>query len=184
MEFINILLVYIYLQNLEKQTGMFDQLLKIAQENLGGITRNIPGLNDLDSKQVSDVTSQTVIDTILQQAKKGNIHSLKEMLSGADTPQENEVIDNLKGPVTNQLQNKLNISDQSAKQLAIMALPIIMNMLNSKVRDAQNTGFDINAELNSLNGKGAGMLNSILGLFGGNNGNNKVINNLLERLIR
>lgn len=50
---------------------MFDQLLNIAQENLGGITRNIPGLNDLDSKQVSDVTSQTVINTILLQAKKG-----------------------------------------------------------------------------------------------------------------
>lgn len=162
---------------------MFDQLLNIAQENLGGITRNIPGLNDLDSKQVSDVTSQTVINTILYQAKKGDINSLKEMLSGTDTGHDNEVINALKGSVTNQLQNKLNISGQSAQQLAIMALPIIMNMLNGKVRNAQNTGFDINSELNSLNGKGGGMLNSLLGLFGGNNGNTKVINNLLQRLI-
>ena len=81
---------------------MFDQLLTIAQENLGGITRNIPGLNDLDSKQVSDVTSQTVINTILLQAKKGDINSLKEMLSGTDTSHDNEVVNSLKGSVTNQ----------------------------------------------------------------------------------
>ncbi len=163
---------------------MFDQLLTIAQENLGGITRNIPGLNDLDSKQVSDVTSQTVINTILLQAKKGDINSLKEMLSGTDTSHDNEVVNSLKGSVTNQLQNKLNISDQSAQQLAIMALPIIMNMLNGKVRNAQNTGLDINSELNPLNGRGGGMFNSLLGLFGGNNGNTKVINNILQRLMQ
>ena len=163
---------------------MFDQLLTIAQENLGGITRNIPGLNDLDSKQVSDVTSQTVINTILLQAKKGDINSLKEMLSGTDTSHDNEVVNSLKGSVTNQLQNKLNISDQSAQQLAIMALPIIMNMLNGKVRNAQNTGLDINSELNSLNGRGGGRFNSLLGLFGGNNGNTKVINNILQRLMQ
>ena len=163
---------------------MFDQLLNIAQENLGGITRNIPGLNDLDSKQVSDVTSQTVINTILYQAKKGDVNSLKEMLSGSDTGHDNEVINSLKGSVTNQLRNKLNISDQSAQQLAIMALPIIMNMLNGKVRNAQNSGLDINSQLNSLSGRGGGMFNSLLGHFGGNNGNTKVINNLLQRLMQ
>ena len=163
---------------------MFDQLLNIAQENLGGITRNIPGLNDLDSKQVSDVTSQTVINTILLQAKKGDVNPLKEMLSGIDTGHDNDIINSLKGSVTNQLQNKLNISNQSAQQLAIMALPIIMNMLNGKVRNAQNSGFDINSEINSMQGKGGGMLNSILSLFGGNNGNNRVINNLLQRLMQ
>ncbi len=163
---------------------MFDQLLNIAQENLGGITRNIPGLNDLDSKQVSDVTSQTVINTILLQAKKGDVNPLKKMLSGIDTGHDNDIINALKGSVTNQLQNKLNISNQSAQQLAIMALPIIMNMLNGKVRNAQNSGFDINSEINSMQGKGGGMLNYILGLFGGNNGNNRVINNLLQRLMQ
>ncbi len=164
---------------------MLEQLIQLAQGKLDGITRNIPELNDLDSKQVSDVTSQTVVNTILQLAKKGNFHSLREMLSGLDTHQNSEAVQQLEMPVTNQLQNKLNISDQSAKQLALMALPIILNMMNKKVNKAQNSGFDVNNALNSLNANGGGgMLNAVLSLFGGSSGNTRAINNILKNLIK
>lgn len=49
---------------------MLNQLFNLAQEHLGGISRDIPELTDLDSKQVSSITSQTVVNTILQQAKR------------------------------------------------------------------------------------------------------------------
>lgn len=74
---------------------MLNQLFNLAQEHLGGISRDIPELTDLDSKQVSSITSQTVVNTILQQAKKGNMGSLKEMLSGDNTDQNNQVVQQL-----------------------------------------------------------------------------------------
>ena len=163
---------------------MLNQLLKMAQENLGGISRDIPELTDLDSKQVSSITSQTVVNTILQQAKKGNMGSLREMLSGADTGTDNQVVQQLQSSVTTQLQSKLNISGQSAQQLAVMALPIIMNMLNGKVKNAQSSGFDINSALNGLKSQKGGLLNGILGMLGSNNKNGKLINNIISQLIK
>lgn len=163
---------------------MLSQLLDLAQEHLNGISRNIPELTDLDSRQVTSVTSETVINTIMQQARKGNVNSLREMLSGTETGADHQTIQHLQGSVVNQLQSKLNISDDSAKQLAVMALPIIMNMLNGKVKTAQNGGFDINDAMRGLNGKNGGLLNGILGMLGGNKGNTRTINNILQNLIR
>lgn len=162
---------------------MIQQLLNLAEEHLQGIERNIPELMDLDSKSVSAMTSQTVVNTIMQQAKKGNVNGLREMLSGADTDANHDSIKQLQGSVTAQLQNKLNISEQGAGQLATIALPIIMNMLNAKVRNAQSGGLNINDALKALNGNGGGILQSITGLLGGNKKGNKTINSILQNLM-
>ncbi|MFI5170797.1 MAG: hypothetical protein ACHQFW_00315 [Chitinophagales bacterium] len=162
---------------------MLEQLILMAQERLGGISRDIPELNDLDSTQVTDVTSQTLINTIMQQAKKGNVLSLREMLSGIDTPADHKVIERLKDPIMNQLQSRLNISGESAKQLAVIALPIIMNMLNHKVQNAKTGGFNIHEEMNTLNTSGGGLLKNIVNLFGANNQNSRTINTILQNLI-
>ena len=156
---------------------MLNQLLEMAQKHLDGISRDIPELTDVDSKQITSITSKTVVDTIMQ-------GSLREMLSGADTDNQNDVLQQLQGPVVNQLQSKLNISGQSAQQLAVMALPIIMNMLNGKVNAAKTNGFDINNALQGLSQNKGGLLNSILGMFGGNNQNSKMINNIITQLIK
>lgn len=163
---------------------MLNQLLELASNNLNGISKGIPELTDLDSQQVSSITSKTVVNTILEQAKKGNLGSLKEMLSGNETENGNETVKGLQNSVTNQLQSKLNISGQSAQQLAIMALPIIMNMMNSKVKNAQNGGFDINSALNNISSKKGGLISSVLGMLGGKNQNSKMINNIIQQLVK
>lgn len=163
---------------------MLNQLFEIARTNLNGISKDIPELIDLDSNQVSSITSKTVVDTILHQAKKGNIDSLREMLSGLDTSHGNDVVKGLESSVTSQLQTKLNISGQSAQQLAVMALPIIMNMLNSKVNSAQSNGFDINKSLNALTTRKSGLISGILSMVTGNNQNTKAINSVIQQLIK
>lgn len=162
---------------------MLQQLTHLAEEHLQGIDRNIPELIDLDSKSVAAMTSQTVVSTIMQQAKKGNIYALREMLSGVETDGSHDVIKQLQSPVTAQLQNKLNISSEGAGQLAAIALPIILNMLNAKVRNAQTGGVNIADALSGLKGNGGGILQSITGLLGGNSRSSKTINSILQNLI-
>lgn len=161
---------------------MIAQLLNLAEDHLHGISHNIPELNDLDSNQVTSVTSETVVNTIVQQARKGNVDALREMLSGSETAKDHEVIRQLENPVINQLQSKLNISDQTAKQLAVIALPVVMNLLNGKVKHAQTGGFDINDAIRGLNGN-SGMLKGVFNLFGGNKSSTKTINSILQNLI-
>ena len=57
-----------------------------------------------------------------------------------------------------------------------------MNMLNGKVNAAKTNGFDINNALQGLSQNKGGLLNSILGMFGGNNQNSKMINNIISIL--
>lgn len=162
---------------------MLTQLLSLAEEHLQGIGRGIPELIDLDSQEVSSVTSQTVVNTIMQQARKGNIYALREMLSGAETAPDHEVINRMQMPVKSQLQSRLNISGDAAEKLTAMALPIILNMLNAKVKTAQHGGLNINDALSALNGRGGGLLQSFTGLLGGNNKSNRTINSILQNLI-
>lgn len=162
---------------------MLNQLQNLAEEHLQGIGRGIPELIDLDSQEVSSVTSQTVINTIMQQARKGNIYALREMLSGSETAANHDSIRRLQTPVMSQLQSRLNISAGSAEQLTTIALPIILNMLNAKVKTAQHGGFNINEALSALNGKGGGLMQMLSGLLGGNNRSNRTINSILQNLI-
>lgn len=162
---------------------MITQLLTLAEEHLHGISRNIPELVDIDSDEVSSVTSQTVVNTIMQQARKGNVYALREMLSGVETDPDHAVIQKLQTPVVSQLQSRLNISSDTAQQLAAQALPVIMNMLNTKVKSAQHGGLNIHDALSALNGKGNGLLGGLFGLLGGNTKSNRTINNILQNLI-
>ncbi len=162
---------------------MLEQLLKIAQENMQGISRSFPELNDLDSKEVTEVTSQTIVNMIMQQARKGDVHSLQEMLSGKPTGNDHAVIHRLKDPLVNQLQSRLNITQQSAEGLALIALPIIMNMLNHKVQDAKTGGIDIHNSISSIRSNGKGIVNEIVSLFGTRNQNSKRIDGILESLM-
>jgi len=161
---------------------MLTQLLNLAETHLNGVDREIPDLLDLDSKSVSSVTSQTVINTIMQQARKGNVGGLREMLSGSETTSDHLSIERLKGPVATQLQNRLNISGDTAAQLAAMALPVIMNMLNHKVQSAQSGGLNIHDAIGQMSGKGGGLMNVVSGLLNSNR-NNKTINSILQNLI-
>lgn len=165
---------------------MLDQLLKLAQENLGGISHNIPDVQNIQPDKLNGIASQTIINTIMQQMKGGNLDMVKELFSGNHTTDDSTIVNALKNPVANNLMNKLGISGNSAQQLALMAIPIVLNMLNGRVKNAQNSGLDVSGLLNQLSNKGSGgFLNTILSMFGGGgSGNTKIISQLLNGLMK
>lgn len=162
---------------------MISQLLSLAEDHLHGIGHGNPDLVDIDSKEVTSVTADSIVQTIMQQARKGNVLALREMLSGSDTASDHSVVTKLQGPITTQLQNRLNISESAAKQLATQSLPIILNMLNVKVKSAQHSGLNIHDALGALSANSGGFLKGITGMLGGNTKSNKTINSIFQNLI-
>ncbi|MFN0275270.1 MAG: hypothetical protein ACKVPJ_05970 [Chitinophagales bacterium] len=164
---------------------MLEQLLKLAQENLAGLSHNIPDAQKIEPDKMNGITSQTIISTIMQQMKGGNLDVVKELFSGNHTADDATIVNSLKTPVAENLMSKLGLSKNSAQQLALMAIPIVMNMLNGRVKNAQNSGLNVNDMLNQLNNKsGGGLVNSIMSMFGGGNKNMKIINQLLNGLMK
>jgi hypothetical protein len=164
---------------------MLDQLLKIAQQNLEGIAHNIPDASNIEPGKLNGITSQTIINTIMKQLKGGNADVVREMFSGNTTSDDSSVVNLLKTPVANNLATKLGLSEGAASKLALIAIPIVMNMLNGRVKTAQNNGLDVSGMLNQLSNKqSGGFLNTILSMFGGGNNNMKIISQLLNGLMK
>lgn len=158
---------------------MFEQLMSMAQSHLGENLPNQQALQGLgvNTQDVAGVTSQAVLDTLMQQLQSGDMSGIQEMLSGADTTPDSPAVNGLMPNVTSQLSNQLNLSPGMAQTIAAIAIPLILNMLNGRVNQAQQGGMDVGGMLGGLlgggggsMGAGGGLLGSVLGgMMGGNN---------------
>lgn len=139
---------------------MFEQLMGMAQEHLGGNMGSHPDLQQagVNPQDVAGVASESIMQGLNQQVQSGDYSSVQEMLSGMDTSPDSPAVNGLMPGVTSQLSNRLGLSPGVAQTIAMMAIPLILNMLNGRVNQSRQGGNDI-----------GGMLGGLLG--GGNAGN-------------
>src|SRR3546814_18411829 len=78
------------------------------------------------------------------------------MLSGNETDPANPAANQFVPKVAENLASRLGSSPEMAQKIAVMAIPLIMNMLNGKVKDAKDKGIDVGDLLGSLAGGGQG----------------------------
>lgn len=176
---------------------MLEQLLEMAQSQLGNQFTEDPEVDNNIVPQASQVASSSVLNAIMDQVKGGNISAITEMLSGGQTDANNPEVQNLVPGVANNLMSQLGIGSDQAQGLAGKAIPVIMNMLNGKVQNAQSQGgFDVASLLGQLTGGGAqqnsgggGILSSLAGSLLGGGGNSggglqsTIINGVIGKLL-
>lgn len=178
---------------------MLEQLLEMAQSQLGNQFTEDPEVDNNIVPQASQVASSSVLNAIMDQVKGGNISAITEMLSGSQTDASHPEVQNLVPGVANNLMSQLGIGSSQAQGLAGKAIPVILNMLNGKVQNAQSQGgFDVASLLGQLTGGGAqqqnsgagGILSSLAGSLLGGGGNNSggglqstIINGVLGKLL-
>lgn len=148
---------------------MLDSLIDLAKDQLTGVVNNQPELQNRDTQETARITGQTVLEELTNQAQSGNTSGLMEMLSGGQTTTANPVVSSMIPGVVGKLATRLGISENTARTLAMAAIPVIMNMMNGQVNQAQKGGLDIGGMLGGL--MGAGGLSGLggLGNLGGNN---------------
>ncbi len=157
---------------------MFEQLVSMATSHLGdNLSSNeaIKGLG-VDHQNVAGVAGNVILQTLMGQLQNNDTSALQEMLSGTETSQNSPAVSSLMPSVVSQLGSQLNLSSGTAQSIAAVAIPLIMNMLNGRVNQAQQGGMDIGGMLGGLmgggnaSGGGGGLLGSVLGgLMGGGN---------------
>jgi hypothetical protein len=151
---------------------MLDNLIDLAKDHLSGVVTNQPELQNRDTQETARITGQTVLEELMGQAQGGNTSGLMEMLSGQQTTAANPVVSGMIPNVAVKLASRLGISEGTARTLAMVAVPVIMNMMNGQVDQAQKGGLDIGGMLGGL--LGGGGLSGLGGLGNlGGMGNNK-----------
>jgi hypothetical protein len=150
---------------------MLDSLIDLAKENLTGVVNSQPELQNRDAQETAQVTGQTILEELTHQAQSGETLGIMEMLSGSQTNSGHPAVNSMLPGVVAKLASRLGISEGTARTLAMAAIPMILNMMNGQVNQAQKGGLDIGSMLGGL--MGGGGLAGLGGLLGGNSGSSK-----------
>lgn len=153
---------------------MLDQLLNGEHNQLFDIVKNFSGVENHQNEAATTVVKESIIDTLTQQAKSGDLSSIQAMFSGTQTDANSPVAAGLSGNIVQNLIGKLGISPSTAQSLTQQILPVVLNMFNNKSGQAQNGGLDIASIIGqTLGGQGnSGSVDSLLNLFNNKDNNN------------
>jgi len=154
---------------------MLDSLIDLAKDHLSGVVNNQPELQNRDPQETARITGETVLEDLVGQAQTGNTGGILEMLSGQQTTATSPLVSGMIPSIAAKLAGRLGIPEGTARTLAAVAIPVIMNMMNGQVNQAQKGGLDIGSMLGGL--MGGGGLAGLGGLGGlgnlGGQGNNQ-----------
>jgi len=134
---------------------MLDQLLNLAKNHLADQFFADPDVDNQIAEQSANVAGDSIINSIMDMAKGGQLNGILNMLSGNQTSSNSPIVNMIMPGVVNTLAQKLGVNPNIAQMLASKAVPLVMNMLNGKVNRAEhNSGMDIAGLItNMLGGK-------------------------------
>lgn len=151
---------------------MLDQLLNGEHNQLFDIVKNFSGIESHQNEAATTVVKESIIDTLTQQAKSGDMSSIQAMFSGSHTDANAPFASVLSSNIVQNLIGKLGISPSTAQSLVQQILPVILNMFNSKASQAKNSGLDIAGIIGQTLGEnGNSGVDSLLSLFNNNSDN-------------
>ncbi|HLC82518.1 MAG TPA: hypothetical protein VJI69_01730 [Bacteroidia bacterium] len=132
---------------------MFDNLLKLVQENAGDAIINNPSIPNEKNNLAINETTNSIFNTLKSQANSGGMNSIMDMFNSA-TPPNTEVTNSLNANVTSNLMSKLGVNNSQAASIASTLIPKVMGQLVNKTNDPNDNSFDMTSILGAL-GKGS-----------------------------
>ncbi|MGN8068044.1 hypothetical protein [Mucilaginibacter sp. 22184] len=171
---------------------MFDELLKLVQNNAGAAITNNPQIpNEHNEAAVQDASSSItdVLGSHLSSGGSGLSGVLSLLKGGGGDLTSNPIVSQIIQQFSGKLQNNYGVDGDAAQSTASSLIPQVLGQLANKTNDAGDSSFDIQSILHSLGGAdvkfdmsdalnlfhgggnnaegGEGILGKLTGLFGG-----------------
>jgi len=147
---------------------MFDQYLDQARRRLADELVQKRDMNEREASAAADATGRGFVDLVKAQLQAKDHTAVDEALSGQNTEATNAAVHNLVDPLTDHVRDRTGMDRNSAHGVVTTLLPVIFNMFNDPVREAQQKGIDLKALVKQVAG-GGGMA-ALAGLGMGNMG--------------
>ena len=166
---------------------MFDELIKMAQQQLGGELQSNHGLDSDKANDTAGVIGNHFMEVIKSQAGNKDFSSISEFFSGSVTDASHPSIQNMLPDLQNKLQSS-GFSMEQASGLASTALPVLFNMFNDKVGAAKAQGIDIQSLIQQFSGGGMnfGNMGSLFSMAGGflKGGKEGAVKSLMDKFMK
>jgi hypothetical protein len=148
---------------------MFDQMLDLVK---GQVAKTVGGIDGIPAGKQSAVVETTANSLLSGLKKNATLDGLGELLGGGGA--SGGMVSSLSSGVVSALTSKLKLSPAVAQAIASKVIPAVMSLLNRKVADKSEPGFNLESILGSLAGGGTsksggglgGLLGGLGGLFG------------------
>lgn len=148
---------------------MLDDLLQLAQGQLGTQLQEQAGLSSSQVGETVDVAKNSFLTQMASEAMSGNLPQLLDIFNGkASTTTANPIVMRLVNQFGGDLMEKMGISQETAAMVSNMVIPFVMSKIGSpETGTADDAGLMMSQlGLDNLGGIG-GMLGGLLGGKGG-----------------
>jgi hypothetical protein len=145
---------------------MFENLLNLVKENAGDAIVNNPAIPNEHNNAAIETTSNSIMNTLKQQATGGNMTQIMSMFQGGAPDASHPVVNNVSNNVTTDLMSKFGLDKGAASGIAAKLIPQVMNKFVNKTNDPNDKSFDISGIMSSIGGGGnAGGIGSMISNF-------------------
>src|SRR3546814_16457236 len=128
---------------IHKQHNMLDKLVELAKGQLLPSLIDDPDVDNAQAEEIARVSGDSVINSLMEQAKGGDLAGLQEMLSGNETDPGNQEENQFVPKVAENLAYRQGMSPEMTQKIDVVALTLLMNMFNGKVNEAKNKGIEV-----------------------------------------
>ena len=146
---------------------MFEQLLKLVQENAGEAIVKNPAIPNERNNEAIETAAGSIMNNLKGQVSSGGLDSILDMFKGGGQASSNPMVNNLSSGVAGDLMKKFGLDSGAAGNIVKQIVPVVMDKLKGKTNDPNDSSIDLEGVIGSLTGKGGGdILGKIKGLFG------------------
>ncbi|MBB6129396.1 hypothetical protein [Mucilaginibacter lappiensis] len=155
---------------------MFDELLKLVQNNAGAAITDNPQIpNEHNEAAVQDASS-SIMDVLGNHASSGGggLSGVLDLLKGGGGDlTSNPIVGQIIQQFSGKLQNNYGVDGEAAQSTASSLIPQVLGQLANKTNDAGDSSFNIQSILGSLGGAdGKFDISDALNLFHGGGADN------------
>src|SRR3546814_7335128 len=104
---------------IHKQHNMLDKLVELAKGQLLPSLIDDPDVDNAQAEEIARVSGDSVINSLMEQAKGGDLSGLQEMLSGNETDPAYPAATQFVPKVADTLASRLGLSPEMAPQIAV-----------------------------------------------------------------
>ena len=148
---------------------MLDNLLQLAQGQLGTQLQQEAGLSSSQVTQTVDVAKDSFLTQMASEAMSGNLPQLLDIFNGkTSATTANPMVMRLVNQFGGDMMEKMGVSQQTATTVSNMVIPFIMSKIGSPETGTANDAGSMMSQLGLDNmGSIGGMLGGLLGGKGG-----------------
>lgn len=145
---------------------MFENLLKLVQENAGDAIINNPSIPNQHNDAAIQTASTGIFDHLKNMASNGGLENVVSMFNSGKV--DSNALSGLSNNVAGNLMEKFGINGEQAGSIVQNLIPKVMGQLVNKTNDPKDSSFDLQGIIGAIGGAEGGLggvMNNLKGLF-------------------